>query len=636
MAVGNYSFTISVSYNANNGSNAPSANSKTNMSSSLPYTMAITLQSGKPSRTGYTFLGWSTSNSASSASYSAGGSLSHEFTTVTEDGTASYSVTLYAVWRANTYTVSYKKGSNGTGTNTTDTKTHGVDLTLKNAIFTRTGYDQTGWSTSDGGSKAYNLGGKYTANAAISLYPFWSAKKSTFTVTSSVPADGSTNGTVTITRYVSSFTHKVKITLGSNSQTIQDVGTSTTFTIPANWVNEIPSATSATATIEVTTYSGSTNIGANSKTFTITVPASVKPTIQSFTGTNQSDNATVTSWGILVQGYSTILLSVSATAGTGSTIQSIAFSGYKVSQSGTATSVTSSLLKKSGEQSWTVTVTDARGRSSSQTISRMVYRYYTPSISRLSALRCDSLGNEDTVGRNILVSPKFGIASCDGNNSAVTSEISYKVHESSTYTTAVQNAVSESSYVIGSDSIDITHWYDVKFKLVDTLGNTAEFVVQIPTAMGVSFGLNGQCARFGGPVQYDDRFECDWLAQFDDDVEILGDLIYGSHRIFKSLWSDYDNGWDSGNITVNGIADYTMLVVRFIGLGTSALVFITEESGNKYFRGEGGYATSANGETRIYIGATLSGDTLTMGDCHQIKASGARTARKVAEIIGII
>lgn len=630
MAVGQYTFTINVSYNANNGSGAPSANSKTQMSSTLPYTVSITLQSGTPTRSGYTFLGWSTNASASSASYSAGGTLSHEFTSVLEDGTATYSVTLYAVWRANTYTVSYKKGANGTGTNTTDTKTHGVDLTLKNAIFTRTGYDQTGWSTTDGGAKAYNLGGKYTANAAITLYPFWSAKKSTFTVSSSVPADGSTTGTVNITRYDSSFTHKVEISLGSKSQTIQNVGTSTTFTIPTSWLDQIPSATSATATIEVTTYRGSTNIGSNSKTFTITVPSSVKPTIQLFTSVNQSDNATVASWGILVQGYSTIQLSVTATAGDGSTIQNIAFTGYKVSQSGAATSVTSSLLKKSGEQSWTVTVTDARGRSVSQTITKMVYRYYTPSISRFAAIRCDSLGNEDTVGRYVLASPKFGIAPCDGNNSVVTSEISYKVHEASNYTVAVQNAVSESSYVIGSGAIDIAHWYDVKFKLIDTLGNTAEYVVQIPTATGVSFGLNGACARFGGPVQHDDRFECDWPAQFDDVV------IYGSRTIFKSLWSDYDNGWDSGNITVNGIADYTMLVVRFIGLGTSALVFITEESGNKYFRGEGGYATSANGETRIYIGATLSGNTLTMGDCHQITASGSRTPRKVAEIIGII
>ena len=74
---------------------------------------------------------------------------------------------------ARTYTVSYNKGANGSGTNTSATKTYGTALTLKGAIFTRNGYTQTGWSTSDGGSKVYNLSGSYTTNAGVTLYPYW-------------------------------------------------------------------------------------------------------------------------------------------------------------------------------------------------------------------------------------------------------------------------------------------------------------------------------------------------------------------------------------------------------------------------------------------------------------------------------
>ena len=72
-----------------------------------------------------------------------------------------------------TYAVAYKPGAHGSGSQQSDTKTHGVALTLKGAVFSRTGYVQTGWSTSDGGSKAYGLGASYTANAALTLYPFW-------------------------------------------------------------------------------------------------------------------------------------------------------------------------------------------------------------------------------------------------------------------------------------------------------------------------------------------------------------------------------------------------------------------------------------------------------------------------------
>ena len=99
---------------------------------------------------------------------------------------------------AATYTVSYNKGSNGTGTNTTDTKTHGVALTLKGATFTRTAYAQTGWATSDGGSQAYALSASYTANANVTLYPVWTA----YQLTVKYNANGGTITTGTgTTRY---------------------------------------------------------------------------------------------------------------------------------------------------------------------------------------------------------------------------------------------------------------------------------------------------------------------------------------------------------------------------------------------------------------------------------------------------
>ena len=99
---------------------------------------------------------------------------------------------------ANTYTVSYNKGSNGTGTNTTATKTHGVALTLKGATFTRTAYAQTGWATSDGGSQAYALSASYTANADVTLYPVWTA----YQLTVKYNANGGTITTGTgTTRY---------------------------------------------------------------------------------------------------------------------------------------------------------------------------------------------------------------------------------------------------------------------------------------------------------------------------------------------------------------------------------------------------------------------------------------------------
>ena len=97
-------------------------------------------------------------------------------TLVIEQDDGSYSI-------AGSYTITYVPGANGTGSTQTDTKTEGSSVTLKGAIFTRNGYTQTGWSTSDGGNKAYDLGAQYTADASVTLYPFWTATVSYYTVT---------------------------------------------------------------------------------------------------------------------------------------------------------------------------------------------------------------------------------------------------------------------------------------------------------------------------------------------------------------------------------------------------------------------------------------------------------------------
>lgn len=88
-----------------------------------------------------------------------------------------YDFTITQGIEINNYVVTYKPGANGTGSETYDLKRKNVSLTLRGAIFTRTdGYEQTGWATSDGGGRVYDLGASYTANAAITLYPYWTKK----------------------------------------------------------------------------------------------------------------------------------------------------------------------------------------------------------------------------------------------------------------------------------------------------------------------------------------------------------------------------------------------------------------------------------------------------------------------------
>ena len=168
--------TYTVSYDANGGSSAPAAQTKTK-------DVALTLSSTKPTRTGYKFLGWAASKTATSAQYQPGGSY-----------TANAAVTLYAVWKTNDYTVSYD-ANGGTGAPAAQTKTHGTALTLSSTKPTRTGYMFLGWAASKTATSAqYQPGGSYTANAAVTLYAVWKENAPTYATTLTVSSATASQG----------------------------------------------------------------------------------------------------------------------------------------------------------------------------------------------------------------------------------------------------------------------------------------------------------------------------------------------------------------------------------------------------------------------------------------------------------
>ena len=144
--------TYTISYNANGGSGAPTAQTKT-------YGTDLTLTTSKPTRSGYTFNGWNTKSDGSGTSYSAGG----KFTT-------NANTTLYAKWKQNTFTLRYNDNM-GSGCSTkTKTITPGNKLgTLCRP--TRSGYWYfNGWYY-DG--KKYTASTVFNGNSDITLVASW-------------------------------------------------------------------------------------------------------------------------------------------------------------------------------------------------------------------------------------------------------------------------------------------------------------------------------------------------------------------------------------------------------------------------------------------------------------------------------
>lgn len=148
--------SYTITYNDNGGSGGPGKQTKWK-------NQALTISSVKPTRTGYTFQGWGTSASATTATYSAGG---------TYPASSNANATLYAVWKILTYTIKYN-ANGGSSTPSNQTKNYGTAITLAGAI-TRTNYTFKGWATSaTATSAAYAAGASYTKNASVTLYAVW-------------------------------------------------------------------------------------------------------------------------------------------------------------------------------------------------------------------------------------------------------------------------------------------------------------------------------------------------------------------------------------------------------------------------------------------------------------------------------
>lgn len=209
--------------------------------------------------------------------------------------------------------------------------------------------------------------------------------------------------------YKSSYTHTLKVTLGNQSvsKTVYlNSSTTGTIYIPATFAKALPSATSGTATVTLTTKSGSTTIGTSSKTCTITVPTTYKPTV---TVTLAPTNGTAYSYDgtdYVLQNFSKVDVAVSTSGNQGSYIRSIQIEGSGISSttsiSGSETSYsltkTTSLIDSSGATTYTVTVTDSRGRSNKSSANITVTAYAPVSVNRLYFARCNSSGDEIATG----------------------------------------------------------------------------------------------------------------------------------------------------------------------------------------------------------------------------------------------
>lgn len=427
-----------------------------------------------------------------------------------------------------TYTLRVTYDANGgTGAPATQTFTTVSDstksITVDGAISltkpTRTYYSFKYWTSNSGTYYAGNTiqktftydGGDQTKTVALTAQ--WKALETRSTwgnTPTSVLLNGTTSYTFNVDKSSYADHHTITVSLGSASLTYTNVNTSQSITFPTSWQTQIPNSITGRIVATLTTYNSSnTQLGDPiSITLIGQVPASVVPTL-SITHSRVNDNATVAAWDLLLQGYSKIAFTANATGVGGSTISQISFIGAGLNQTGTATTATSDTIIVNGTQTWTVTATDTRGRTATQTYSEIVYEYSLPRIASVEVYRCDSDGtlNAET-GTYCLFKCHYGISRANGNNTSTSRTVQSKLSTSSTWTTVLSNYTVDTAVVVNG-TYNVDKEYNFKITIVDSLGGTMSADAVLQSVSGFSIGLKNDRARFGG-VPTKAGLQIDW------------------------------------------------------------------------------------------------------------------------------
>ena len=265
------------------------------------------------------------------------------------------------------------------------------------------------------------LHGTITVSASLSL--------TTIPRSSSVSVSAGAIGsavTININRQSSSFKHTVRYAWAGKSGTIAtNVDTSTSWTIPLDFANDIPNSASGTGTIYVDTYSGSTRTGTQSTTLTASVPANLKPTFSGITlsDLNGAAQNLIPNGNTFIQVISNIKVAFNGAVGSyGSSITGYYAEIVGKNQSTSSNGGSLGIMNYHGTIKIRASVSDSRGRwSDTKEVSVTVLEYFAPALS-FSIARAGSTSSTLTATRNAKIAP-LTVAGSQKNSMTLTFKV---------------------------------------------------------------------------------------------------------------------------------------------------------------------------------------------------------------------
>ena len=289
---------------------------------------------------------------------------------------------------------------------------------------------------------------------------------------------------VEIARKSASFTDKLYYKVGSKSEeqiTAYDGKTTYNWTPPVSLATNAPNSTKLTVTLITKTYNGSTYVGRSECVVELSIPTSVAPTLS----VALSDPTNVsTTYGGYVQLRSKLNVELTADGSYGSTIKSYSI---KVGNFYAATTSigTTDYLPSSGKVYVVCSVTDSRGRTTTEKKPVTVLPYSAPTILAISASRCNQDGSANRSGAYGKVTFSAAITALSNKNTAAY-KVQYRAHGAETERWTDAGSVANGEYNPANVSVvfaaDTNTRYAVRVVATDKFESVYSTIRDLPAA----------------------------------------------------------------------------------------------------------------------------------------------------------
>ena len=317
--------------------------------------------------------------------------------------------------------------------------------------------------------------------------------------------------------------HTLTLRMGESEESISFEGGQNTlsYDLPYYWLYAIPDSETGTLTVTLFTEGG----GSVTREIILRCPDHVTPTVKD-AAYQRIDNTVPADWGILVQGISQASLTLSEAADTAYAspiaLYAIQGAGKRVESAALPLILTTDILP-AGENIFTISATDQRGRTGTRQLIIPVEAYDSPALSGIVTMRCDENGEEADEGTWGLAEAEMIISSLAGKNTGRTS-IHYRTQGAEEWMEAGE--LQDGRLIFGGGLLSIANNYEIRLTASDTLGkNTLYYDILTRAMPELHIRRKGGAWAFGG------------IAQKEGALTVYGDVFVTGHLIFDPQYA---------------------------------------------------------------------------------------------------